>query len=208
MVQSLNLSGIANAFRVLFNPSLAMPHVIVEDIRQINFKNLKSQANIKAIGFDKDNCLTAPYVSTIYPPFEETWKECIETFSKENVLIVSNSAGTRDDTDYKEARKLEESLGVTVLRHDEKKPSGGQFLKEKLEPIPVDQTAFVGDRILTDVLFGNRNGNLTIWTRKVITEEGDNKAALIVRFNLVFTCSMFILFTNVLYDSCDEWNTS
>jgi len=38
----------------------------------------------------------------------------------------------------------------------------------------------VGDRILTDVLFGNRNGNLTIWTRQVITEEGDNKAALIV----------------------------
>lgn len=180
MVHSLNVSGIANAFRVLFNPSLAMPHIIVEDIRQINFKNLKNHANIKAIGFDKDNCLTAPYVSTIYPPFKEAWKECIDTFSKENVLIVSNSAGTRDDTDYKEAQNLEESLGVTVLRHDEKKPSGGQFLKEKLEPIPVDQTAFVGDRILTDVLFGNRNGNLTIWTRKVITEEGDNKAALVV----------------------------
>ncbi|CAO0794501.1 unnamed protein product [Mucor circinelloides] len=181
MVQSLNLSGIANAFRVLLNPSLAMPHIIVDDIRQINFKNLKQNANIKAIGFDKDNCLTAPYVSTIYPPLTEAWKNCIETFSKDKVLIVSNSAGTKDDVDYKEAQKLEESLGVTVLRHDEKKPSGGQFLKEKLSPIPADQTAFVGDRILTDVLFGNRNGNLTIWTRQVITEEGDNKAALILR---------------------------
>jgi phosphatidylglycerophosphatase GEP4 len=30
MVQSLNLSGIANAFRVLWNPSLAMPHIIVD----------------------------------------------------------------------------------------------------------------------------------------------------------------------------------
>ncbi|KAL7331721.1 hypothetical protein PS15p_203873 [Mucor circinelloides] len=180
MVQSLNLSGIANAFRVLLNPSLAMPHIIVDDIRQINFKYLKQNANIKAIGFDKDNCLTAPYVSTIYPPFTEAWKNCIETFSKDKVLIVSNSAGTKDDVDYKEAQKLEESLGVTVLRHDEKKPSGGQFLKEKLSPIPADQTAFVGDRILTDILFGNRNGNLTIWTRQVITEEGDNKAALIL----------------------------
>ncbi|CEP13365.1 hypothetical protein [Parasitella parasitica] len=181
MVQSLNLSGIANAFRVLFNPSLAMPHIIVDDIRQINFRDLKKRANIKAIGFDKDNCLTAPYVSTIYPPFKEAWKECVETFSKENVIIVSNSAGTKDDKDYKEAQRLEESLGVAVLRHDEKKPSGGQFLEERLAPIPADQVAFAGDRILTDVLFGNRNGNLTIWTRKVITEEGDNKVALALR---------------------------
>ncbi|KAI8638820.1 HAD superfamily phosphatase [Parasitella parasitica] len=139
-----------------------MPHIIVDDIRQINFRDLKSQAKIKAIGFDKDNCLTAPYVSTIYPLFKEAWIECKDTFSKEN------------------AQKLEESLGVAVLRHDQKKPSGGQIFKERLAPIPADQVAFAGDRILTDILFGNRNGNLTIWTRKIITEEGDNKAALIV----------------------------
>lgn len=29
MVQSLNVSGIVNAFRVIWNPSLAMPHIIV-----------------------------------------------------------------------------------------------------------------------------------------------------------------------------------
>lgn len=48
-------------------------------------------------------------------------------------------------------------------------------------PIPAHEIAFVGDRVLTDVIFGNRNGNLTIWTNKVITEEGDNKAALVLR---------------------------
>lgn len=204
MVQSLNLSGVANAFRVLLNPSLAMPHMIVDDIRHINFRQLKQHANIKAIGFDKDNCLTAPYVSTIHPPFKEAWKDCVETFSRDNVLIVSNSAGTKDDVDYKEAQKLEESLGVAVLRHDEKKPSGGQCLKEKLDPIPADQTAFVGDRILTDVLFGNRNGNLTIWTRRVVTEEGDNKAALIVSL----PCLQDDFFIYLQKEaSCVEWNT-
>jgi phosphatidylglycerophosphatase GEP4 len=115
-------------------------------------------------------------------------------------VIISNSAGTNDDLDYKDkffslqlalnirykhtviqAQKLENSLDVSVLRHSEKKPSGGQALAKHLYPIPANQTAFVGDRILTDVLFGNRNGNLTIWTRKVITEEGDNKAALVVK---------------------------
>lgn len=29
MVQSLNVSGVVNAFRVIWNPSLAMPHIIV-----------------------------------------------------------------------------------------------------------------------------------------------------------------------------------
>ncbi|OBZ85287.1 Phosphatidylglycerophosphatase GEP4, mitochondrial [Choanephora cucurbitarum] len=201
MVQSLNLSGIVNAFRVLWNPSLAMPHVIVEgksllyrkkvsdnlsaspkkDIRQINFANLKRLGQIKAIGFDKDNCLTAPYVSTIHPPFQEAWEECKSTFSKENVVIVSNSAGTADDKDGREAAKLEESLDVTVLRHQEKKPSGGKALADHMAPLPAHQIAFVGDRILTDVLFGNLNGNLTIWTRQVVTEQGDNKPAMMVK---------------------------
>lgn len=97
MVQSLNVSGVVNAFRVIWNPSLAMPHIIVNgnfflisrrleltpffsflfflkntyiDIRCINYSSLKKVGNIKAIGFDKDNCLTAPYVSTIYSPFK------------------------------------------------------------------------------------------------------------------------------------------
>ncbi|KAI8064931.1 mitochondrial PGP phosphatase-domain-containing protein [Thamnidium elegans] len=177
MVQSLNVSGVVNAFRVIWNPSLAMPHIIVNDIRCINYSNLKQVGNIKAIGFDKDNCLTAPYVSTIYSPFKEAWNDCKATFFKENVVIVSNSAGTEDDVGYKEAQKLEESLGVTVLRHKEKKPAGGHFL----ESVPAKETAFVGDRIFTDVMFGNRNGNLTIWTSKVVTEKGDNKVALVLR---------------------------
>lgn len=181
MVQSLNLSGIANAFRIIWNPSLAMPHIIVNDIRGIHYANLKKIGNIKAIGFDKDNCLTAPYVSTIHSPFKEAWDTCKETFTKEKVVIVSNSAGTNDDVDYKEAGHLEKSLGVTVLKHKEKKPAGGEQFKQFLQPILPEETAFVGDRIFTDVVFGNQNGNLTIWVDKVITEEGDNKAALILR---------------------------
>ncbi|KAI9486527.1 MAG: mitochondrial PGP phosphatase-domain-containing protein [Benjaminiella poitrasii] len=181
MVQSLNLSGIVNAFRLLWNPRLAMPHIIVDDIRHIHFSNLKKYGNIKAIGFDKDNCLTAPYALTIHPPLKDAWEDCIKTFSKENIVIVSNSAGTDDDTDYKEAQNIEKTLGVPVLRHKLKKPAGGQHLASHLNPISVNQTAFVGDRILTDIVFGNQNGNLTIWTRNIITEKGDNKMALVIR---------------------------
>lgn len=40
------------------------------DIRNIHFEQLKRQGGIQAMGFDKDNCLTAPYVPHIHPPFE------------------------------------------------------------------------------------------------------------------------------------------
>ncbi|KAG1055402.1 hypothetical protein G6F46_004641 [Rhizopus delemar] len=163
MVQSLNVSGILNAFRVLWNPSLAMPHVIVKDMSCINYAKLKKQCDIQAIAFDKDNCLTAPYVSTIHSPFNDAWKECKETFGRDR------------------AQQLESSLGVAVLRHKEKKPDGGQYLSNFVKPIPPEKVAFVGDRIFTDILFGNRNGNLTIWTSQIITEEGDNKPALLLR---------------------------
>ncbi|KAF7726764.1 hypothetical protein EC973_008452 [Apophysomyces ossiformis] len=147
-MQGINLAGILNAFRIIWNPSLALPHVVVNDIRNIHFGNLKTQGGIKAIGFDKDNCLTAPYVLHIHPPFE--------------------------------ADKVEESLGVPVLRHTHKKPAGGEELKKHLN-IPSSEVAFVGDRVLTDVIYGNLNGNFTIWTRQIITEHGDNKAAIVVR---------------------------
>lgn len=69
-----------------------------------------------------------------------------------------------------------------MLRHTEKKPSGGDALLRHFSPLPARKIAVVGDRVLTDVLFGNLNGNLTIWTKNIVTEKGDNKAALVVSF--------------------------
>ncbi|KAL1934376.1 hypothetical protein VTP01DRAFT_6558 [Rhizomucor pusillus] len=181
MVQSINISGIVNALRVLWNPSLAVPHIIVKDIRGIEYENLRNKIGVQAMAFDKDNCLTAPYVPHIHPEYKDAWQRCKETFGDENIVIVSNSAGTKDDKDFKEAAKLEDALGVKVLRHTEKKPSGGDALLRHFSPLPARKIAVVGDRVLTDVLFGNLNGNLTIWTKNIVTEKGDNKAALVIR---------------------------
>lgn len=86
-----------------------------------------------------------------------------------------------------------------MLKHKEKKPAGGEQFKQFLQPILPEETAFVGDRIFTDVVFGNQNGNLTIWVDKVITEEGDNKAALIVS-QFYRNCKVVVL-TNALLPS-------
>ncbi|KAG0337146.1 hypothetical protein BG004_007759 [Podila humilis] len=179
MVQSFNFQGIIQAFRVMASPRLMIPNLVVRDIRDINFAQLH-KAGIRAIAFDKDNCLTRPYGNDLYPPFEDAWKQCKGIY-KDKIVIVSNSAGTHDDKEHKGAIEIENSLGVHVLRHKEKKPAGGEELLEYLDPIPPSQIAFVGDRALTDIVFGHNYGMLTILTRQVVSEKGDNPIAMQIR---------------------------
>ncbi|KAG2176960.1 hypothetical protein INT43_007614 [Umbelopsis isabellina] len=201
MVQSLNLSGIVNVFRAIRNARLIMPHMVVDvesldiiwlsDIRQIDFVKLKEQG-VRVMAFDKDNCLTAPYVNHVPESFESSWKLCKDTFGHDRVIIVSNSAGTADDANHQQisclkclaiiSSNVEKSLGVNVLRHTLKKPAGGQALLQRFENIAKPhQIAMVGDRLLTDVLFGNLNGTITILTRRIISDKGDNQMAAMIR---------------------------
>ncbi|KAI1299945.1 hypothetical protein EDD11_006347 [Mortierella claussenii] len=179
MGQSFNLQGILQTFRVLASPRLMVPNLVVRDIRDINFEQLH-KSGIIAIGFDKDNCLTKPYGQELHPPFKDAWKRCKDTY-KDQIVIVSNSAGTNDDKDHRLAQQIEQTLQVHVLRHRHKKPSGGEELLKHFSGIKPARIAFVGDRALTDVVFGNNHGMLTILTRDVVTEEGDNAMAVRIR---------------------------
>ena len=62
---------------LLRQPSLAVPHIEVADIRHIDFRQLRA-AGCKAVIFDKDNTLTAPYVDDIEPRLAEALRECRE----------------------------------------------------------------------------------------------------------------------------------
>ncbi|KAF8925975.1 hypothetical protein BGZ58_000302 [Dissophora ornata] len=179
MGQSFNFQGILQTFRVLLSPRLMVPSLVVRDIRDINFEQLH-KSGIVAIAFDKDNCLTRPYGHDLHPPFSDAWKRCKNVY-KDQIVIVSNSAGTNDDKDYQLALSIEQALDVHVLRHQQKKPSGGQELLNHFNGIEPAKIAFVGDRALTDVVFGNNYGLLTILTRDVVTEEGDNPMAIQIR---------------------------
>ena len=78
---------------------------------------MKEVQSIEAICFDKDNCLTAPYVNEIHESVKESFSNCIDTFGRDRIAIISNSSGGPDDLQYKEADLLESKLGVKVLRH-------------------------------------------------------------------------------------------
>ncbi|CAG8612407.1 11409_t:CDS:2, partial [Cetraspora pellucida] len=57
------------------------------------------------------------------------------------------------------------------------KPGGGPELISHFARYPPETIVVIGDRLLTDIVFGNLNGMATIFTKRIITERGDNKIA-------------------------------
>lgn len=184
MVQSLNTKALLTLASVVRRPALLSPHVAVETISQVNYTALKEHCGIRAIVFDKDNTLTAPYVNEIHPKAKEGFENALRIFGHDNVAIVSNSAGTLDDIDYRDANEIEAALGIAVIHHNEKKPGG---LNEVLNHFSIQDPAelcMVGDRLLTDIVFGNLYGMLTVHTLPLCSgteNAGDNTVAKVIR---------------------------
>ncbi len=101
------------------------------------------------------------------------------------MAILSNSAGTDDDPGYEDADIIEDALGIAVIRHREKKPGGLQEVLDHFENVEEpSQLCMVGDRLLTDVVFGNLHGMLTVHTLPLCKGEEnkrDNKVARMIR---------------------------
>jgi len=112
--------------------------------------------------FDKDNCLTLPHRDQLVPQLDEAWKECREAFGEGNVLIVSNSAGTRLDPGEIQAESVTHHLSVPVLRHKVFKPSYScltsirNYFTSLPKPVKDEELIVVGDRIFTDIVMANR----------------------------------------------------
>lgn len=108
------------------------------------------ELNIKTILIDKDNTITKHESSEI----ENHLKEHLNELKKEfEILIISNREGSKKDVNFKMAQDLESKININILRHGSKKPFLNYFKENSI---------MIGDRILTDILFGNRNGIKTI----------------------------------------------
>ena len=183
MVQAINTKALLTLASVLRKPGLMVPHVSVATISDVNYQALKDQG-IAAVMFDKDNTMTAPYSNVLHPLATSGIDMAIRVFGRDNVAILSNSAGTKDDVDYMDAIEIENSLGLNVIRHDEKKPGG---LNEVLQHFQLSDPAtlcMVGDRLLTDIVFGNLHGMLTVHCMPLCTgveNKRDNWTAKILR---------------------------
>ena len=86
-----------------------VPHIRPKSVAHINYSKLH-EFGIKHLVFDKDNTLTLPYKPHYFSPEleEAILGDCISVFSRDNVAILSNSVGSKDDApDYTGALKVE-----------------------------------------------------------------------------------------------------
>jgi phosphatidylglycerophosphatase GEP4 len=91
--QRFNPAGVAAVAAVAASePRLALPHVSVQDIRWLDWAELR-RAGFRGVVFDKDNTLTAPYAPTIWPPLAAAFDQCRAAFPPGALAIYSNSAG-------------------------------------------------------------------------------------------------------------------
>ena len=154
MVQSINTKALLTLASVVRRPYLASPHIHVPTISDVNYESMRDNCGIKAIVFDKDNTITAPYENTVHERAAFGLSKALDVFGHDNVAILSNSAGTKDDANYEDAIMIEKEMGINVIRHDEKKPGGLEEVLEHFKDHGVDdasQLCMVGDRLLTDV---------------------------------------------------------
>lgn len=169
--QRINFEGIlCSTMVILKDPKLSLPHISVPDIRYIDWAALRRKG-FKGIVFDKDNTITVPYSLTPWPPLESSLESCKSEFGQD-IAVFSNSAGLREyDHDGSKARNLEGTIGIKVIRHRVKKPGGTAEEIEKHFGCEASELIMVGDRPFTDIVYGNRNGFLTIWTEPLSLAE-------------------------------------
>lgn len=168
-MQIFNASAVLNVGRLTYNPSLCLPHLTVTSFDKliIPFKIPGHEhATIRGVVLDKDNCFAKDKDDKVWPAYSDIWTKLQETYPKEHLLIVSNSAGTNDDGNYEQAEKLERDTGVTVLRHPTKKPGCHEeimvyFAKHGIHK--PSEIVVIGDRLFTDMLMANMMGAWGIW---------------------------------------------
>jgi len=187
MVQSINTKALITLASVCRRPYIASPHIHVPTISHVNYESMRDYCGIKAIIFDKDNTITAPYATDVHERAALGLRSALDIFGHDNVAILSNSAGTKDDVDYEDALKIEHDMGINVIRHDVKKPGGMEEVLRHFEGSGVQdgsELCVVGDRLLTDIVFGSLHGMLTVHCLPLCTgveNKGDNTIASIIR---------------------------
>lgn len=198
----MNTSATINVFRLIYNPALCLPQATITNFNQlpvplssafVSFSNCQ-KLDIRAVVLDKDNCFAKPKENNIYQPYNVCvqfhegqpfwygWKEKFQAlrdaYPGSRLLIVSNSAGTSDDVEGKEAKLLEAATGVKVLRHSTKKPGCGPQIMEYFRDHAADanvtspnQIAVVGDRLTTDVMMANMMGFWSVWIKDGVVNQ-------------------------------------
>lgn len=90
--QRINVEGVLSSVSVILKDRhLALPHVLVPDVRYIDWAELHRRG-FRGVVFDKDNTITAPYSMTLWEPVSSSIDRCKAVFGCD-IAVFSNSSG-------------------------------------------------------------------------------------------------------------------
>ncbi len=141
-----------------------IPDEIVRSVSDVNLDELED-SGIRGLLIDVDNTLIS-HGSLEMTPDRLAWAE--EAMRRFSTCLVSNSVRG------KRVRHICEHLGcegIAVWTWDRKPFRGGIRRALRLTGTQPQETAMIGDQLLTDVLGGNRAGLQTIWVEKIYERE-------------------------------------
>ncbi|SZF02360.1 unnamed protein product [Blumeria hordei] len=180
-MNNLNVSATLHLFRIAVRPNLCLAQATIPTFNQLPiplnaaFSEPAATPDIRAVVLDKDNCFAIPHSSSVYQPYETKFAELKAAYPGRCLLIVSNTAGAMSyDTSSQLASEVEAATGVSVLRHQTKKPGCGAEIMAYFRQHPEtrvdrpEQIAVVGDRLTTDVMLANTMGSYGVWVREGI----------------------------------------
>ncbi|WP_371877684.1 YqeG family HAD IIIA-type phosphatase [Paenibacillus plantiphilus] len=146
-----------------------LPHMRVNTIYNIDMDALQKQG-IRGIITDLDNTLVGAKVPLATPELVE-WLDHVRDLGFK-VVIVSNNNQTR-------VSNFSSPLQIPFV-HAARKPANKAFHRALKElGLPVEQTAVIGDQMLTDVLGGRRMGLFTI----LVSPIAPNDEGVMTRIN-------------------------
>jgi phosphatidylglycerophosphatase GEP4 len=146
----------------LDRPQLAVPHTTVSRLSDIDVAGLVA-SGVTGILVDYDDTLVSSKNGELFADSGEFAARCVHAWG-DRACVFSDTAGTHRDVGNRIALSIERRLGMSTLLHRRDKPGGIEAVYERFGREP-GRLAIVGDRLLTDVVFGNRYGFRTIWLR-------------------------------------------
>lgn len=131
------------------------PTIYVQDVTQIDYKQLEENG-IKLICFDLDNTLDVPdQITTELVPACETALRMISQTKMQVFITSNNSIPNR-------VKSFSDIIGVDYIANM-KKPFQHKYKSSTvLSRYRPREIVFIGDKLVTDVLGGNRFGSYTV----------------------------------------------
>ncbi|CAM1508176.1 Fc.00g050240.m01.CDS01 [Cosmosporella sp. VM-42] len=175
---NLNLSASLNITRLIFKPSLCLPHHTASTFNDLPIPLDKAlqqdgrKVEIKAVVLDKDDCFAYPDANEVYGPYKNHFEALKAAYPGRRLLVVSNTAGASSwDKNLNLAAEVEKNTEIPVLPHSVKKPGCGTEIMDYFRRHPEtgvthpSQIAVVGDRLTTDMMLANMMGGWGFWIK-------------------------------------------